>query len=366
MPPATPATSAPQPDLSLTQQPQRVTFMDALRVLACFMVIMVHSGEYFYIGPGDVIIRDHTYGADVYGSALRACVPLFVLASGYLLLPIRESTGTFFRRRFTRILAPFVVWSVIYVLYFHKYTDALSLGQQVLLLGVNWTSGHLWFVYMLLGLYAFAPVISPWLRDASAREERWFLLAWCVTLLLPYVRLYVPQVWGEAFWNPIGGAYYFSGYLGYFVLGHYLRVHLQLSPTRCRALGLGLLLLGYGLTYWGFASRLPWARSVSELELTWAYLTGNVAMMTVGWYLLLRDLPAPGARAQQWLAKGSQLSFGVYLAHILVLEQVHHWLVDYMPPGLLVIPVQATLTFALTYVLVAALSYLPNSRYLIG
>lgn len=67
---------------------------------------------------------------------------------------------------------------------------------------------------MLLGLYAFALVISSWLREASAREERWFLLAWGVTILLPFGRLYFPEVWGEGFWNPIGGAYYFSGYLG--------------------------------------------------------------------------------------------------------------------------------------------------------
>jgi surface polysaccharide O-acyltransferase-like enzyme len=356
---------APEKGLALTQ-PLRVPFLDLLRVLACYMVIMVHSGEFFYIGPGDVIIRDHTYGTGVYGSALRACVPLFVVASGYLLLPIREATGTFFRRRFTRVLVPFGLWSVVYVFYFHTYTDLGSLGQKLLLIGVNWSSGHLWFVYMLLGLYAFAPVISPWLREASAREERWFLLAWGVTLLLPFVRLYFPEMWGEAFWNHIGGGYYFSGYLGYFVLGHYLRVHLHLDAVRSRGLGAALLALGYGLTYWGFASRLPWAHTIPELELTWSFPTFNVALMTLGWYLVLKDLPPPGLRTQQWLARLSQLSFGVYLAHILVLEQVHKLLTGVVPPGLAFIPVQAVLTFLATYALILTLSYLPRSRYLVG
>lgn len=262
----------------------RVPFLDLLRVLACLMVIMVHSGEFFYIGPGDVIIRDHTYGTGAYGSALRACVPLFVLSSGYLLLPLREATGTFFRRRFTRILIPFLLWSALYVLvpYFQGAYGLAALGQHLLLIGVNFSAGHLWFMYMLLGLYAFAPVVSPWLRDVSAREERWFLLAWAVTLLLPFARLAYPQVWGEAFWNQIGGAYYFSGYLGYFVLGHYLRVHLRLPPGRSRGVGLALLLVGYGLTYWGFAARLPWARTLPELELTWSFPTFNVALMTLG------------------------------------------------------------------------------------
>jgi peptidoglycan/LPS O-acetylase OafA/YrhL len=51
--------AAPEKDLTLREQPVRVPFLDVLRVLACFMVIMVHSGEIFYIGPGDTVIRDH-------------------------------------------------------------------------------------------------------------------------------------------------------------------------------------------------------------------------------------------------------------------------------------------------------------------
>lgn len=364
---------APSSSVSVAAAPPRpaiahVPFLDLLRVLACLMVIMVHSGEFFYIGPGDVIIRDHTYGTGAYGSALRACVPLFVVTSGYLLLPLRQAAGPFFRRRFTRVLVPFLVWSAVYVLLpFIRGTDSLAtLSKHLLLIGVNFSSGHLWFVYMLLGLYAFAPVVSPWLREASEREERWFLLAWAATLLLPFARLYYPEVWGEAFWNQIGGAYYFSGYLGYFVLGHYLRVHLRLAPGPSRALAAGLLLAGYGLTYWGFATRLPWARTIPELELTWAFPTANVALMTLGWYLLFKDLPAPGPRAQRVVARLAQLSFGVYLAHIVVLNWVHGLLVGVVPAGLAFIPVQAGLTFLLTYGLIALLSYLPGSKYLVG
>lgn len=358
----TPAPTAP----SANAAPTRVPFLDLLRVVACFMVIMVHSGEFFYIGPGDVIIRDHMYGTGAYGSALRACVPLFVLASGYLLLPIREATATFFRRRFTRVLYPFLFWSAVYVFYFQHTTNPVVLGQHLLLLAVNFSAGHLWFIYMLLGLYAFAPVISPWLREATAQEERWFLMAWAVTLLLPFGRLYYPEVWGEAFWNHIGGAYYFTGYLGYFVLGHYLRVHLRLSAAHSRRLAVALLAVGYGLTYWGFAARLPWARTIPELELTWSFPTFNVALMAVGWYLLFKDLPLTGARTQRGLARLSHLSFGVYLAHILILEQVHRLLLGVLSPGLAFIPIQAGLTFLLTYALIILLSYLPRSVYVVG
>ena len=33
-------------------------------------------------------------------------------------------------------------------------------------------AGHLWFMYPLISLYLFIPIISPWLRKATAKEER--------------------------------------------------------------------------------------------------------------------------------------------------------------------------------------------------
>jgi surface polysaccharide O-acyltransferase-like enzyme len=45
---------------------------------------------------------------------MRACVPLFVMISGYLLLPIKEAPEVFYKKRFTRLLFPFLIWSVMY------------------------------------------------------------------------------------------------------------------------------------------------------------------------------------------------------------------------------------------------------------
>eukprot|EP01087_Luapelamoeba_hula_P023421 TRINITY_DN8598_c0_g2_i1.p1 TRINITY_DN8598_c0_g2~~TRINITY_DN8598_c0_g2_i1.p1 ORF type:complete len:408 (-),score=17.68 TRINITY_DN8598_c0_g2_i1:39-1208(-) len=360
--------------------PSRVPFMDLLRIWACYMVVMVHSCELFYIGPNDTVVRDHVYGTGLYGSWLRACVPLFVVVSGYFLLPIRSGhsgttgAGAFLQRRLPRVVGPFVVWAVIHILYYQRFRSPAELAQRVLLIGVNWTSSapHLWFVYMLLGLYAFAPIISPWLRQVSEQEERYFLLGWAATLLLPVVRVYMPtlQVWGEAFWNPIGASYYFSGYLGYFVLGHYLRCHVCLSAALSRCLGAFLLLSGYAFTYWTFTSHLrsPSPITLDQLELTWAFTTFHAAVMVVGYYLLFKDLqwPIQNTPVQHWLTWLSRLSFGVYLAHVIVLEQVHVVMTHVWPAGLTFIPAQALLTFVLTYALIALFACLPYSWLLVG
>ena len=65
--------------------------LDVLRVLACYMVIQVHTGEFYYIGPvGDVIKGENAFWVDLYNSVCRSAVPLFVMLTGYFLLPVLQ------------------------------------------------------------------------------------------------------------------------------------------------------------------------------------------------------------------------------------------------------------------------------------
>lgn len=78
---------------------------DVLRVLACIMVIVVHArGPYTYHANGAL-----DFWADFYFVFVRAGVPLFVMLSSALLLPLRQTTGDFLKRRFMRVVLPFVI-----------------------------------------------------------------------------------------------------------------------------------------------------------------------------------------------------------------------------------------------------------------
>lgn len=166
----------------------RVVFLDYLRVIACFMVVLVHSCEFYYLGDGGVrfaLPGDRAIVAWIDG-ALRESVPLFVMASSYLLVPISGSSLTFFKRRMSRVFVPFALWSVLYavlpVLLGRIDGDIMQrLGR--LSYTFNDDSGHLWFIYMLIGVYLVMPVISPWLRQVSRRGELAFLGVWAVSTL---------------------------------------------------------------------------------------------------------------------------------------------------------------------------------------
>ena len=77
-----------------------------MRVAACLMVMVVHATEPFYLG-GDgslILTRTDAFWASFFDSLVRACVPLFIIASSYLQFPLHYSSEEFFRRRAVRIL----------------------------------------------------------------------------------------------------------------------------------------------------------------------------------------------------------------------------------------------------------------------
>lgn len=346
----------------------RIPGLDLLRVVACYMVVQVHAGEYYYALPGGLV----TPGTDpvavnLLNSLCRIAVPLFVMLSGYFLLPVQGSTRVFFTRRFSRVVVPFVVWCALYAIYrWLRGESERGLGGDLANIPVNFgvEVGHLWFVYMLLGLYLFAPVISPWLQSASRRAVECFLGVWGVTLCIPYLHLAFPALWGECFWNGTPMLYYFSGFMGYMVLAFYLRRYVACRPWQAVA-GIVLILAGYAATTWGFNERLATSRYIWELELPWGFETLNIAAMTLGMFLLLRGMKSLG-RAEGLVTDISKLSYGIYLVHMMVLNYFFSVMNPLIGSVAVKVPLMAVCAFVVSYAVTKLLSLLPKSKYLVG
>ena len=188
------------PDLNVPAR-ERIGWVDLLRVTACFLVVFSHSCDAF-VAVFDSDRATFLQGA-LAGSFVRACVPLFVMMSGVLLLPVRLETGAFYRKRIGRVLLALVFWSlalpVLYYLYMRyvgtsspSIDPALFTGEATLhkmwtfVFNFCYDTTPLWYLYMLMGLYLIMPLISPWLERASRRDLRTILAIWGVTLLLPF------------------------------------------------------------------------------------------------------------------------------------------------------------------------------------
>lgn len=329
---------------------QREVWIDWMRVAACFMVMLVHATEPFYLGGEgtQILTRSDAIWASFFDSFVRACVPLFVVASSYLQFPLHYSSGEFFRRRAVRILIPFAVWTLVYALVWGEPVTNL----KSLLLNFNYAAGHLWYVYMLIGVYLIMPLLSPWAEKVSRKELLVYLGICFATYLIPFIReaassdtpiIYGPTgipnparypLWGEASWNAYGLFYYVSGFMGYLLLGLYLRKFVgDLSWKRTLAISLPVWTLGFAVTFGDFLRRayeycggvfpLEGRTGVASiLETSWTNDSLSVALMTVGWVLIFRKIHSNGGFYEKVILPMSKASYGMYLSHMIVLAAV--------------------------------------------
>lgn len=360
-------------------------------MIACFLVVFSHSCDAF-VAVFDSDRATFLQGA-LAGSFVRACVPLFVMMSGVLLLPVRTGTGAFYRKRIGRVLLALVFWSltlpVLYYLYMRyvgtsspSIAPALFTGEATLhkmwtfVFNFCYDTTPLWYLYMLIGLYLIMPLISPWLERASRRELQSVLAIWGVTLLLPYVKMLAPALgymgnygntglYGVCDWNEFGTFHYVSGFAGYLVLAFYL-VKFPPAWNWRKTLGICIptFLAGYlatGLGYVVMQKHFP--GNYAYLEIVWYFAGINVFMMTAPVFILVQKA---AARPRAWLSRLAGATFGIYLCHF-IFVQAGYDLVQRIPglPALARIALIACGAFAVSWAVVRLMQRWSVTRRLV-
>lgn len=330
----------------------RVLYLDIIRILACLMIIAMHApipntGLSSYLLASDSLLTVPGIG-------------LFIMVSGALLLPVNVSTMQFLKKRFSKIVCPTFFWTMFYFVV-APFTELVDQGTGVgSFLSIPFTSQYnsvLWFMYMLAGLYLLAPILSAWLRQASKREVEFYLSLWGITLCYPLIRDIV-----RVDESHTGILYYFGGYIGYFLLGYYLRNHVNhISIWKC------LLAIIFPL---GIATSFKMqGMQVRFYDMFW-YLSIFVVMMAVAWFLLIKKADMVYDNASKWhryIVLISNCCFGIYLTHIFVMRSLlWNWTVIHELKGIVQIGTVTILSFTGSFIITRLISYLPWAEYIIG
>lgn len=330
---------------------QRNYSFDLIRVLACIMIICMHSPM-----PSENAISFFNL---VVGYLAAPGLCLFFVISGALLLPVKTGTFTFLKRRLGKIVMPTVCFTFLYLIL--KTINGGDVDWLKSICSMPFSAqGHgvLWFMYTLIGLYLVSPIISRWLEKASKREEEFYLGLWAVTMCYPLLKLVL-----DINDSNTGVLFYFSGYLGYFVLGHYLNKY-------SKSITLNKLILPVVI-----AIAAPVVCKLMKLEidfysLFW-YLSIFVAILTVAIYVVISKY------GQKLILRGkimnsivltSNLSFGIYLIHIAVMRFFlwkQDWIIN-ISNYILQWAVVVLLTFSICWIIAYVISLLPFGDYIVG
>lgn len=329
--------------------------IDWLRIAACFMVVMLHiSGANIHeFGP-------KWWGANIWDSMSRICVPLFFMISGATLLPKAESLLHFFRKRAVKIVLPLLFWSMFY-LWWLQY-NGVDTGNWILAILRGPTMFHLWYFYAIIGLYLFVPVMRRFYQGSTSSEKIFFLVVWfLVSSVYPTLQsLYQDKGCGYLPLGLLADVYhlqYFGGYMGYMVLGAFLYE----CKSSFRA-GIGVFSVAtvgtIAATYW-LSKRIG-----APCEFFYLYLSPLVILAAAGLFMAFMGWRSgPSSKA---LRVVSDSTLGIYGLHAFMIDPI------FMKKGLIeftgspwIDPLLATTgVFVACLVVIAAVRLIKPFRYL--
>ena len=197
-------------------------YINHLRVIAIIAVITIHVTAEFFFKFGE--INDTTWWvANILNASSRFAVPLFVMISGAVILGKEMSVKQFYTKRASRLLPPFVLWSLIYIGFdFFKGVDMTTMiwNLKIGYFSKGKTGGHLWYLSMFICLMLFAPFINQYINGIKPNSSDLFIL---LSVSFIFFTLNTIASLTQVI-KDINITWYkqFPWYISYFILGYYL------------------------------------------------------------------------------------------------------------------------------------------------
>lgn len=285
--------------------------LELIRLSAFLMVIAIHVTNYFCRAYGKVTDSEYLFSL-VIDTFSRVSVPCFFMITGALLLgrdePLRKHI-----RRLLHFLLALAVWSAVYYVWNVYY---MGTGYDLRKILYVPTEAHLWYLYAMIPIYLVLPFFQIMCRNMNITMERAFLIVSTAAVVFNYI---VSLQNGEAYYDmPIIGDRVYS----YFVfIGYYLykyRKHIRISQRMTAAVFAVCMAATFGLTA-GIT-----VLTGRHYERTLEYGSPFLILAGAAFFLFVIRLKKsefnPGEKAKKLIDLFCRCSFGIYLIHILFLD----------------------------------------------
>ncbi|NYT38628.1 acyltransferase [Allopusillimonas soli] len=289
--------------------------MDMARVVACFMVVLLHVAALnFHSFDGQ------WWASNFYDSLTRSCVPLFLMITGVLLLGRQEPLPAFLRKRFLRILPPLLFWSLFYMTWntfqgehygpWYDWLRTLANGPVTF---------HLWYLYAIVGIYLFVPFLRKIWHATGPVEKKTYLALWALVSAWPTVKTLAGI---DTDLLEVYGVGSFFGLVGYLFLGAYVRELYMRQRDRRRYWLVNVMLFALFSSLTMLATYAYSRHSGEPDPLFYDYLSPFVLASSFCAFNVLYGL---GTRVVEYAGPLKQLSactLGVYCIHIFILQRL--------------------------------------------
>ena len=340
---------------SVTDQSNEVFWLHYLRIAACLGVIWLHLIPSAYSDEYSAWFISILKGLAVWP------VPVFVMVSGAVnLAPFKTDDITaFYRKRMKRILPPLVFWSFVFlgIRAVDQYRDWGSVdGSSLLhLLLMGRPSTHLWFLFMIPGLYLSAPFLSTLLNHYS---ERILLAAVGIGFLLISLNDLV-----QRFWFGAGDLWCirFIKFIPFFCSG-YLFLRGRFVEKIPYWIVWAVLIISFGLGLWG--TRFVMSNPEQSRQLVFLSRYSVFMTLTALSIYLVFQKTVIFHRPVGLIRRLSSLTFGIYVIHPLLIRLLREFSCLSDPVRLIFYMIPATLgIFVLSCIAVYGISKIPVLKH---
>ena len=289
------------------------TSFSCLRGVSCLAVILLHLSASEALIYGSILTDTELFTATLIYNLCMWAVPCFLMISGALLLdPEKEiSISKLFRKYIYRMISAIFIWGIIYRA-FDMVMDGIPLtaaslldGMKEIYTGTGWS--HLWYLYMMTGLYLLLPAFKTITAAKNISLEKYLLLIGLLFLsFLPLTKIAGVT---SGFYIPVSTVYPF-----YFLLGHFIH-------NKCIASGrkMSLFLIGSGVIGEAAATWFSVIRGYEIGNLT-GYSSVFIIILSAGIFILFDTAKFRSSRTVRLLQKLDSMSFQIYLIHIILIR----------------------------------------------
>ncbi len=369
------ATTPPEDSTQPAEKPEPkfkdedLEYVRVIRAMAMVVIVAEHLAFPLIYRYNELLISEWWIGTGIYLFG-KAGSPLFTMVSGLLLLNPSKNNQTlqvFFKKRFMKVLIPFLGWSAIYLCWQMYWIGVEYSAKEIMIAIIDGpVYYHLWFIQMILGLYLATPIMRIYTRHTDRPNMTYFLIVWFVgTALFPIVRRFYGFEIGIDIYVTVG-------FMGYFVLGYYLRP-IKLNRQQmmyCLAVIVGFSLLTMGLTHWMVV------RAGGKFDNFFALNTSfNIMILTTAFFLFMKSLDYKKIYARrpwfQWvITHVAGTSFGLYLVHVMIIEDFRSGRPGIVLHGMtwhpaIAIPVLTIATMVLSVIIVKRMQKIPYVKNIV-
>lgn len=254
---------------------------------------------------------------------------MFIMLSGALILnEHKEFSKKIMFRYVIRLFTLLYVWSLLYAIVYKillPITRNQPISYQKFLNAFIFGHFHQWYLFMMIGLYLMTPILKKFVSKANADSVLWFIILSLVfQFMVPLSNAFINHYTDTS--NLV------KNYLGlfrmdfvckfttYYILGWYITNINIKKKNRCLLYMIGFI--GLVTTILGTQVFHDAINASNKKNPFYSSISINILVYSVGMfiflYYFLKDIKF-NARINAYIKLFSNLTFGVYLIHPMIL-----------------------------------------------